>query len=91
MKKYIFTESQLKKILDNTISEQKTLSESSEVYNLADLASMLARTGVDEETMLEILSDLYKQGGDEEIKKIFRTSVGVDIDDVGKGRYIIKR
>lgn len=91
MKKYIFTELQLRKIVDNTVSEEKIIKESSDVYNLADLASMIARTGVDEEIMLEILSDLYKQGGDDEIKKIFKTSIGVEIDDVGKGRYIIKR
>jgi hypothetical protein len=90
MKKYIFTESQITKVIDNIVMEKNVLKESHEVYNLAGLAELLARTGNDEETLLEILKDVYKADGDEGVIKLFKAASGSDIKNVGNGRYIFR-
>ena len=88
MKKYIFTESQVKTLVNNIIECNDVLLENQEVYNLEGLAEILSRTGRDEITLFDILKDLYRHGGDEAIIKTFKESTGIDIKDVGKGRYV---
>lgn len=90
MKKYFITENQLRGIVDNLIIEEKLLKEHDEVYNLSDLAEVMSRTGYDEETLLKVLQDIYREGGDEEVIKLFKASTQIDIESVSKGRYIFK-
>jgi len=90
MRKYIFTENQIKKVVDNIILEQTMLKESSEIYTIKDLAEMLSRTGLDEPTVLEMLQDVFKSGGDEAIVDLFKVSAEVNLKTIGKGKYVIR-
>lgn len=90
MRKYIFTESQIKSVVDDSILEERLLREFGEVYNLAELAEVIARTGYDEATLLAVLQDVYREGGDEEVIKLFKASTQIDIESVAKGRYVFK-
>ena len=90
MRKYIFTESQFKHVLDDILLEKSALNESHEVYNLSELAEILSRTGYDEDTLLAVLQDVYRAGGDDEVIKLFKASTGIDIESVSKGRYVFR-
>lgn len=90
MRKYIFTESQIKSVIDNIVLEEKILNESDGIYNLAGIAEIIARIGIDEETMLDVLKNIYQSGGDEAIQKLVKDHAGFEIEPVSKGHYVIK-
>lgn len=90
MRKYILTEAQVRKLIDGVVLQESILKESHDVYNLEGLAEILSRTGYDELILLEMLKELYRNGGDEEIIKTFKKSTGIDIENVAKGRYVFK-
>jgi hypothetical protein len=91
MKKYIFTETQIKRVVDMIVNEQTTLNEQHEILTLRDLATLLARSeGTDMKMMFELLHDEYKNGGDPAIIKLFHDYSGVDLTDISHGHYILK-
>lgn len=90
MKKYILTETQVRTLVNKIIEHNSVLKEEQEVYNIEGLAEVLSRTGFDETVLVDVLKELYRQGGDDAIIKTFKQSTGIDIEDVGKGRYVFK-
>jgi hypothetical protein len=91
MKKYIFTEAQIKKVVDVVLNEQTILNEEHrEVLKLRDLAELLARTGNDYDTLLSVLQDMYRSSGDEGVMELFKAGTGIELDNLSKGQYVIK-
>lgn len=92
MKKYIFTESQVKTIIDHTINEGIMSEQRDKIYKLPDLAELVSRMGeeLDYDTLLAIFVEVFRDEGDEGVIKLFRSATNLDLDDFGHGRYVIK-
>ena len=76
--------------LENFYSLAPTVSlvnEEERVYTIRDLASLGARTGNDEQTLLEILTDQFRQGGDDAVIEFATGMLGMPIYAISKGRY----
>jgi len=82
MKKYIFTEEQIKTVVNHTLNEQM-----GQILKLHDLAHMASRAGDDYETLVRVFQNAYKEGGDELVVKLFKSGVKLDIEALGHGRY----
>jgi hypothetical protein len=61
-----------------------------ELMGLPELAEYLSRTGNDFNVMLDILKQEYYNGGDEAVKEVFKSGTGINIDTIGKGKYVFK-
>lgn len=91
MRKYLFTESQIKKVVDAVANEQINRKERhQEILKLRDLAEIISRTGVDFESLLMAFQDAFRDGGDEEVMELFKIGTGIEVENIGKGRYILK-
>jgi len=91
MKKYIFTESQIKSVVDNIMNEQLMLEQRGQILKLKDLADMCSRTKAgDYETFLQIFIDVFKDEGDQGVINLFKSATNLKIEDMGYGRYMLK-
>jgi len=90
MKKYILTENQIKNLIDSILLKESVLKESHEVYNLVELAEVLARTGWNEQSLLWALQDVFKGGGDDGVINLVKLGTGIDIMAVSKGHYVFR-
>ena len=66
------------------------LKEAEELMGIKDLAEMASRLGLDYNDVLEFIQNEYNNGGDEAVKKIFKGMTSVDIDNIGRGKYVFK-
>ena len=60
------------------------------VINIIELANLTNRMGLENDVILKLLQDEFKQRGDEGIIDIYKQITGVNIEALGKGRYIFK-
>ena len=90
MKKYIYTESQLKNVLDHLLNEEVMAEGFGQVLKLKDLAEIASRTGNDYETLLKIFINFFKDEGDQGVIRLFKSATDLDIEDMGYGRYMLK-
>ena len=90
MKKYIYTETQIKSVIDSLMTEQVIEEQQLHLLKLKDLAEMVSRLGVDYDIMLQIFIDTYKKEGSEGVIRIFNSATDLDLEDFGYGRFHIK-
>lgn len=91
MSSFILTEKQLLAVIKENINISDLLTEQEKrILSLNDLAEVLSRTGVMKEVIEQILVQEFKRGGDDAILKLFKDSVGLELDNIRKGRYIFK-
>lgn len=91
MSNFILTEKQILTVIKENINISDLLTEQEKrILSLNDLAEVLSRTGVMKEVIEQILIQEFKRGGDEAILKLFKDSVGLELDNIRKGRYIFK-
>jgi hypothetical protein len=60
------------------------------IMNIISLSNIVARTGQEKDTILAILRNEFKRGGDESVIKAFKEMTNIDIEPVRKGIYILK-
>jgi hypothetical protein len=61
--------------------------ENNQIMSLNDLASMGARLGNDEQIMLKIFQNAFRNGGDEEVIELAKSMTGQDVYPVSRGKY----
>ena len=59
--------------------------------NIIELSNMTNRMGLDNNAILKILQDEFKNNGDEGLIKAYKEITGVNIEALDKGRYIFKK
>ena len=74
--------------MKNIKSKTQFLNES--VMNIIELANMTNRMGLDNEAVLTMLRNEFKSNGDEGVIDMYKSITGVNIEALGKGRYIFK-
>ena len=63
-----------------------------DMMNITDLARVSANMcELDEDIVREILHNAFRRSGDQGVIELFKGITGVDIEDLGKGRYIFKK
>lgn len=96
MMKYIFTEAQIKGVIDNIINEGIVTENYGGFLKLSDLAKIVARlgdgTGTDlpYDMLLKIFVDTHRDKGPEGVIKLFKSATKLSLEDFGYGRYQIK-
>lgn len=93
MKKFIFTETQLKNVIDDVINKQLMTEQYNCELRLHDLSEILSRTGSgDRETFLSILQDVLKSEGHYGVVEFFNEGNrgDVEIEYLGHNVYAIK-
>ncbi len=83
--KYIITDVQIKRMLSES-------HHGSEILTIHQLAELLSRLGpaFEYDTMVNILKDIFREGGDDAIIKSFKDSTGIDLDVFKTGQYVLK-
>jgi len=61
------------------------------IMNIIELANMTNRMGLENDTILKMLRDEFKNKGDEGVIDMYKGITGVNIEALGKGRYIFKK
>jgi len=97
MKKYIFTETQIKTMVDTIINEQTIAEQLDQLLTIRDLAVMMARVYDNEESkedsanmIHKILNRAYRQGGDEHVVELFKSGTKINIEPMGQAKYQLK-
>jgi len=92
MKKIIFTETQIKKAINSLISEGNNSRSYDDVLKIQDLAEIISRLGgmYEYNTMLTLFQEAFRDGGDEDVKTLFKIATKTELDNIGRGRYMIK-
>lgn len=96
MKKYIYTEAQIKSVVDSIINERVIEEQLDSLLTIRDLAVMLARVFDDEEKensaneLHKIFNRAYRQGGDEYVIELFKSGTKIDIVAMGQAKYQLK-
>ena len=90
MKKYILTEEQFQKVIDNAIKEEIINEQRGQFLRIPDLAKLAARMGLDEETLHRMFVKVHKNEGDQGLINLFRSVTDLELEDMGYGRYQIK-
>jgi len=73
--------------------EIQKLCETAELMGIPELAEYMSRISPEHytvEDMTNLLNNEYQDGGDEAVKKFFKDMTTVNIDDVGRGKYVFK-
>ena len=91
MKKYIFSENQIKKVVDKVVNEQLTLTEQHrDILKIPDVAEIISRTGNDYDVVLSVLQDAFREGGDTAVNELFKSATDMNLEVISTGRYVIK-
>lgn len=92
MKKYIFTEAQIKTVVDSIINEHNINEQQQELslLKLKDLAELVSRMGMEKETLLRLFMDMYQKEGTEGVIRLFNSATDLELEDFGYGRFRIK-
>ena len=61
------------------------------VMNIIELANMTNRMGLNNNVVLKKLQDEFKLNGDKGVIKTYKEITGVNIEPLGKGKYIFKK
>ena len=61
------------------------------ILNIIELANMTNRMGLDNESVLIMLRNEFKSRGDEGVIDMYKGITGVNIEALGKGRYVFKK
>jgi hypothetical protein len=62
------------------------------IMYITDLARVAAKTKELEESIVkEILSNAFRRSGNQGVIDLFKGITGVDIEDLGNGRYVFKK
>jgi len=90
MKKYIYTEAQIKSVIDSIINERVIEEQQLNLLKLKDLAELVSRMGYEKETLLKMFTDMYQKEGTEGVIRMFNSATDLEIEDFGYGRFQIK-
>jgi hypothetical protein len=74
--------------MKNIKSKNQFLNET--VMNIIELANLTNRMGLENDVVLKMLRDEFKRIGDEGVIAMYKSITGVNIEALGKGRYIFK-
>jgi hypothetical protein len=80
----------VKEEVENFYSLAPTVSmvnEEGTMMSIKDLAELGARLGQDEQTMLEIFQDAFRQGGDNEVVELAKSMTGQPVYVMSRGKY----
>lgn len=69
--------------MNNTTTELGLLS-------IHDLTEMITRMGYEYNPVLTIIQNAFKKNGDVGVKEVFKLFTEIEIDNIRKGRYVIK-
>jgi hypothetical protein len=90
MKKYIYTETQIKTVIDSIMNEHIIKEQSLDLLKLKDLAELVSRLGYEKETLLKMFIEMYRKEGSEGVIRIFNSATDLDLEDFGYGRFHLK-
>jgi len=91
MRKYVFTESQIKKIVDTVILQEKyNLNEvyNDSVYTRREIIALCANEPLDEE-MLNFVVDGYAKMDDYEFANDVKKNFHLKIEPITRGKFVI--
>ena len=96
MKKYIFSESQVKRLVDEVVNEHIITEQRDKILKIRDLAEILSRLYPDDQKEMTedifhtVLIKAYRRGGDEYVMELFKDGSDLTLELMGRGRYRIK-
>lgn len=68
----------------------KEFSLNENIMNIIELANLTNKMDLDNEVILIMLRNEFKARGDEGVIKMYKEITGVNIEALGKGRYVFK-
>lgn len=90
MKKYIYTEAQIKGVIDHVMNERIMNEQAGQILKIRDLAEIASRSGNDFKTLLTLFQRVFKDSGDIGVIEFFKSATDLAIEDMGHGRYQLK-
>lgn len=60
------------------------------VMNIIELSKMVSRLGINSASILKVLQEEYRRGGDAGVIEMFKEMTGLDIESLSRGRYVFK-
>ncbi len=80
----------IKEEVENFYSLTPTVSmvnEEGAIMTIKDLAELGARTGNDEQILLQIFQDAFHEGGDDAVVELVKSMTGQDVYVISRGKY----